>query len=165
MYRNSLSQRPIASGQDFGVVQVALRLLMSVIVALAVSWVLIFLAVKVSVDHDRVCGFSDSPFCGWSETQEKYTSYGAALHSKVIFTFMHLADAFIQSNLQYIQVIHFFCQYVQYGENSIHLASESGNYKYIECIKCPVNKINLIFLAQGNTLSSLCAFEQESLLK
>ncbi len=28
------------------------------------------------------------------------------------FTFMHLADAFIQSNLQYIQVIIFFCQYV-----------------------------------------------------
>ncbi len=25
---------------------------------------------------------------------------------------MHLADAFIQSELQYIQVIHFFCQYV-----------------------------------------------------
>ncbi len=24
------------------------------------------------------------------------------------FTFMHLADAFIQSDLQYIQVIHFF---------------------------------------------------------
>ncbi len=28
------------------------------------------------------------------------------------FTFMHLADAFIQSDLQYNQVIHFFCQYV-----------------------------------------------------
>ncbi len=25
---------------------------------------------------------------------------------------MHLADTFIQSDLQYIQVIHFFCQYV-----------------------------------------------------
>ncbi len=25
---------------------------------------------------------------------------------------MHLADAFIQSDLQYIQVIHFFCQYM-----------------------------------------------------
>ncbi len=25
---------------------------------------------------------------------------------------MHLADAFIQSELQYIQVINFFCQYV-----------------------------------------------------
>ncbi len=28
------------------------------------------------------------------------------------FTFMHLADAFIQSNLQCIQVIHLYCQYV-----------------------------------------------------
>ncbi len=28
------------------------------------------------------------------------------------FTFMHLADAFIQSDLQCIQVIHLFCQYV-----------------------------------------------------
>ncbi len=28
-----------------------------------------------------------------------------------MFTFMHLADAFIQSNLQCIQVIH-FCQYM-----------------------------------------------------
>ncbi len=28
------------------------------------------------------------------------------------FTFMHLADAFIQSDLQCIQVIHFFCQYM-----------------------------------------------------
>ncbi len=27
-------------------------------------------------------------------------------------TFMHLADAFIQSDLQCIQVIHFFCQYM-----------------------------------------------------
>ncbi len=28
---------------------------------------------------------------------------------------MHLADAFIQSDLQYIQDIHFFCQYVFLG--------------------------------------------------
>ncbi len=28
------------------------------------------------------------------------------------FTFMHLADAFIQSDLQYIQAIHLYCQYV-----------------------------------------------------
>ncbi len=27
-------------------------------------------------------------------------------------SFMHLADAFIQSDLQCIQAIHFFCQYV-----------------------------------------------------
>ncbi len=33
----------------------------------------------------------------------------------ITFTFMHLADAFIQSNLQYIQAIHFFismCVYI-----------------------------------------------------
>ncbi len=30
----------------------------------------------------------------------------------IIFTFMHLADAFIQSDFQCIQVKHFFCQYV-----------------------------------------------------
>ncbi len=29
-----------------------------------------------------------------------------------IYIFMHLADAFIQSDLQYIQAIHFFYQYV-----------------------------------------------------
>ncbi len=29
-----------------------------------------------------------------------------------LFIFMHLADAFIQSDLQCIQVIHFFCQYM-----------------------------------------------------
>ncbi len=28
------------------------------------------------------------------------------------FTFMHLADAFIQSNLQRIQTIHLYCQYM-----------------------------------------------------
>ncbi len=30
----------------------------------------------------------------------------------VIFIFMHLADAFIQSDLQCIQAIHLYCQYV-----------------------------------------------------
>ncbi len=30
----------------------------------------------------------------------------------ITFTFMHLADAFIQSNLQCIQVIHLYCQHV-----------------------------------------------------
>ncbi len=29
-----------------------------------------------------------------------------------LFTFMHLAEAFIQSDLQCIQVIHLYCQYV-----------------------------------------------------
>ncbi len=28
------------------------------------------------------------------------------------FTFMHLSDAFIQSDLQYVQVIHLYCQYM-----------------------------------------------------
>ncbi len=34
------------------------------------------------------------------------------------FTFMHLADAFIQSDLQCIQAIHFFCQYVFPGNRT-----------------------------------------------
>lgn len=76
---------------------------------LAVSWVLIFLAVEVSVDHDGVCGFSESLFFGWSEAQEKYISYWS------------LED----------------------GENNVKLASGSCNYKYIERIKWPINKINL----------------------
>ncbi len=39
-------------------------------------------------------------------------------HTIYTFTFMHLADAFIQSDLQYIQVIHFFCQYVFPGNRT-----------------------------------------------
>ncbi len=35
------------------------------------------------------------------------------------FTFMHLADAFIQSDLQCIRVIHLYCQYV-FPENRTH---------------------------------------------
>ncbi len=31
----------------------------------------------------------------------------------ITFTCMHLADAFIQSDLQCIQAIHLFCQYMQ----------------------------------------------------
>ncbi len=34
------------------------------------------------------------------------------LLSKFALTFMHLADAFIQSDLQCIQAIHLYCQYV-----------------------------------------------------
>ncbi len=30
----------------------------------------------------------------------------------ITFTYMHLADAFIQSDLQCIQAIHLYCQYV-----------------------------------------------------
>ncbi len=33
-------------------------------------------------------------------------------HATFTFTFMHLADAFIQSDLQCIQVIHLYCQYL-----------------------------------------------------
>ncbi len=33
------------------------------------------------------------------------------------FTFMHLADAFIQSDLQCIQAIHFFHQYVMFNKS------------------------------------------------
>ncbi len=43
--------------------------------------------------------------------------------SKFTFTFMHLADAFIQSDLQYIQVIHFFCQYVFPGNRTHNLCA------------------------------------------
>ncbi len=35
------------------------------------------------------------------------------LHEQIFtFTFMHLADAFIQSDLQCIHAIHLYCQYV-----------------------------------------------------
>ncbi len=47
--------------------------------------------------------------------QSKHTSQGATstrVRLSGTFTFMHLADAFIQSDLQCIQVIHFFCQYM-----------------------------------------------------
>ncbi len=37
---------------------------------------------------------------------------GASVPYPFTFTFMHLADAFIQSDLQCIQAIHFFYQYV-----------------------------------------------------
>ncbi len=30
----------------------------------------------------------------------------------IAFTFMHLTDTFIQSDLQYIQALHLYCQYV-----------------------------------------------------
>ncbi len=41
---------------------------------------------------------------------------------KFTFTFMHLADTFIQSNLQCFQVIHFMsvCQYCQYKCSCTH---------------------------------------------
>ncbi len=34
-------------------------------------------------------------------------------------TLTHLADAFIQSDLQNIQALHFFCQYVGIGNSNI----------------------------------------------
>ncbi len=36
------------------------------------------------------------------------TKSNSHLYEAFTFTFMHLADAFIQSDLQYIQVIHVF---------------------------------------------------------
>ncbi len=42
------------------------------------------------------------------------TRAGLCLEMLFTFTFMHLADAFIQSDLQCIQAIHFFYQYVFY---------------------------------------------------
>ncbi len=49
---------------------------------------------------------------GWDLSLVKADAQWMSTQSKFTFTFMHLADAFIQSDLQYIQVIHFFCQYV-----------------------------------------------------
>ncbi len=56
------------------------------------------------------------------ETPQNFTNHffrgahvllrGAELPLHLHFTFMHLADAFIQSDLQCIQAIHFFNQYV-----------------------------------------------------
>ncbi len=42
------------------------------------------------------------------------------------FTFMHLADAFIQSDLQYIQVIHVFIQVIQVIHVSMCVPWESN---------------------------------------
>ncbi len=39
------------------------------------------------------------------------------------FTFMHLADAFIQSDLQCIQAIHLYCQYVFPGNRTHNLCA------------------------------------------
>ncbi len=50
-------------------------------------------------------GFTINPDTGISFRLYQIIDY-------ITFTFMHLADAFIQSNLQCIQAIHFFCQYV-----------------------------------------------------
>ncbi len=47
------------------------------------------------------------PSCKWARhlIRDVFASY--------IFTFMHLADAFFQSDLQCIQAIHLYCQYVR----------------------------------------------------
>ncbi len=44
--------------------------------------------------------------------QSVFTSCSNFYLSTFTFTFMHLADAFIQSDLQCIQAIHLYCQYV-----------------------------------------------------
>ncbi len=48
---------------------------------------------------------------------KKYSKYSIIAKFTSTFTFMRLADAFIQSDLQVIQVIHFFCQYVNICQN------------------------------------------------
>ncbi len=42
------------------------------------------------------------------------------------FTFMHLADAFIQSDLQCIQAIHLYCQYVFPGNRTHNLCAANA---------------------------------------
>ncbi len=44
---------------------------------------------------------------------------------------MHLADAFIQSDLQCIQAIHLFCQYVSSLEHILCVPRVSNIYTYI----------------------------------
>ncbi len=44
----------------------------------------------------------------------------------IYITFMILADAFIQSNLQYIQVIHLYCQYVCPGNRTHNLCAANA---------------------------------------
>ncbi len=63
--------------------------------------------------------------------KDKILSVWCILH----FTFTHLADAFIQSDLQCIQVIHFFCHFI------ILLTTPSGSTRsrclgWLPC--CPV---------------------------
>ncbi len=63
------------------------------------------------------------------------------------FTFTHLADAFIQSDLQCIQAIHLYCQYV------CSLGIESTTFPLLtQCSTtepqehCAISAINLLFL-------------------
>ncbi len=50
------------------------------------------------------------------------------------FTFTHLADAFIQSDLQCIQAIHLYCQYVLSAANAMlyHWATGTLIHKSVE---------------------------------
>ncbi len=50
---------------------------------------------------------------------------GFQLFSGVIFTFTHLADAFIQSNLQCIKAIHFFPECVSWELNPLPFALQT----------------------------------------
>ncbi len=64
--------------------------------------------------YSQACGHPCC-LCTFSYTN---SSFQSTLHlicfdrALLTFTFMHLADAFIQSDLQCIQVIHIYCQYV-----------------------------------------------------
>ncbi len=60
------------------------------------------------------------------------------------FTFMHLADAFIQSDLQCIQAIHFFNQYVMFNKSNkkntqinqyFQSGTEEGGYHLVQNVR------------------------------
>ncbi len=55
-----------------------------------------------------------------SQKKSFYVIYVCVL---CIFTFMHLADAFIQNDLQCIQAIHLYCQYVFPGNRTHNLCT------------------------------------------
>ncbi len=50
-------------------------------------------------------------WCGGGETLEHVIMHCVGERTVITFTFMHLAYAFIQSDLQCIQAIHLYCQY------------------------------------------------------
>ncbi len=78
--------------------------------------------------------------------------------SELQFTFMHLSDAFIQSDLQYIQVIHMYCQY------AYSLGIESTTFALLtQCsITEPQEQITLSFLS--NVSYKIIILELTSLL-
>ncbi len=55
-----------------------------------------------------------------------YFCLNTAQYIHITFTFMHLADAFIQSDLQCIQVIHFLSVHVFPGNRTHNLCAASA---------------------------------------